>query len=158
SLAFLAVSFAASAGVLLKCGAAGGARALLISLILALLAAILEAIAWGGADNLFIPLGSLIVLKSFMNMPVAALLTRLGLAVILMSVALAMRRRSNADTSAGIGAALAIFICGSVGGVAWIAGPLILFIGYVAILPRRQNSNVAEQHVYAVLGIMAPAL
>ena len=73
-MAFFAVALlTVHVPLLLWVPAVGRAECLLIAVTLALLAMILEAIAWRGLDNLFVPLGSFVLLKAFIPMPAPAL-------------------------------------------------------------------------------------
>ena len=69
-------------------GGVGSAESLLIALLLALVVALLEASAWRGLDNLFVPIGGYFVLRALMPLDVEMLLVRLfgtvGLTVVLL--------------------------------------------------------------------------
>ena len=86
SLAFLAIAFFCTLVPLLLLTGTGRVESLLIALILAFLLTLLEAIAWRGLDNLFIPLGAFLLLKSFLTLDLAALVTRLGIALVLVTL------------------------------------------------------------------------
>ncbi len=86
SLAFLAIAFFCTLVPLLLLTDTGRAESLLIALILALSLTLLEAVAWRGLDNLFIPLGAFLLLKSFLTLDLAALVTRLGIALVLVTL------------------------------------------------------------------------
>lgn len=98
SVAFFSVTFLSTHIPLLLFTDTGRLEALLISLTLALLVTLLEAIARRGLDNLFIPLGTLVLLKSFFGLHATALAVCLGVALLLIALfALSSRRRSVAD-------------------------------------------------------------
>ncbi len=95
SVAFLAVAFLSTHLPLLLFTETGPAESLLIALTVALLVMLLEAVAWRGLDNLFIPLGAFVLLSAFLELDVTALATRLSIAVSLVAACgIACRRRA----------------------------------------------------------------
>ena len=86
SLAFLAVAFVSTHVPLLLFTDCGRAESLLIAVTLALQATLLEASAWGGLDNLLVPLGAFALLKSFLELDMTSLILRLSLAVLLVAL------------------------------------------------------------------------
>jgi len=83
SMAFFTVAFLSAHIPLLLFTDAGRPANLLISMTLALLLTLVEAMAPGGLDNLGIPLVALLLLRSLLGLDVAALVVRLGVAVLL---------------------------------------------------------------------------
>ena len=75
SLAFFIVGFFCTLAPLLLFTQTGRAQTLLISLIIGLLAMLLEAVAWSGLDNLFLPLGGFLLLKTHIGMSLSTLVT-----------------------------------------------------------------------------------
>ncbi len=73
SLAFFTVALLGTYITLLLFPRTSPAKTLLIALTLALSTTLLEAIAWNGLDNLFIPLGGFILLQAFLELDVTAL-------------------------------------------------------------------------------------
>lgn len=73
SLAFFTVALLGTYITLLLFPRTGPAKTLLIALTLALSTTLVEAIAWNGLDNLFIPLGGFILLQAFLELDVTAL-------------------------------------------------------------------------------------
>ncbi len=88
SIAFLIVAFFCTQIMILVLADTGRAESLVISLTTALLLTLLEAIAWRGLDNLFVPLGAFLLLKTFLGMDVAALVVHLAIAVTLATFSL----------------------------------------------------------------------
>ncbi len=83
SLAFLVVAFLCTHITLLLFTDTGVPESLVIALALALLAMLLEAVAWRGLDNLFVPLGACFLLKVFLRLELMALEASLALAALL---------------------------------------------------------------------------
>jgi phytol kinase len=108
----------------------GRAETLLVSLILGLLVMLLEAIAWRGIDNLLIPIGGFILLKTHLNMSVPELSVRLILTLVLVSFVLCWRNRTTLNDGALLGTALFGYLSWTLGGWLWLLPPLILFVTY----------------------------
>jgi len=92
SVAFLTVAFLSTHITLLLFTDTGSPESLVIALTLALLVMLLEAIGWRGLDNLFIPLGAFVLLKTFLNLNATTLVAHLGTALLLVTLALAFCR------------------------------------------------------------------
>jgi phytol kinase len=90
SIAFLVVALLSTQIPLLLFTDTGRAESLVIALTLSLLTMLFEAIAWRGLDNLFVPLGAFLLLRSLLKMDVSALTVRLGIAVVLVSFGVAL--------------------------------------------------------------------
>lgn len=137
----------------------GRAESLLIGLTLGLLVMLLEAIAWRGLDNLFIPLGGFVLLKAYLVMGVADLAARLGVTVALVVFVLGWRGRTILNDSALLAAALAGYASWALGGWQWLAMPMALFIVYLLLLtPRRVFGAERVHDVRAVVSATLPGL
>jgi phytol kinase len=130
SMAFFMVAFFSTHVPLLLVGNTGRAETLLIALILGLLVMLLEAIAWQGLDNLFIPIGGFILLRSHLSLSIADLLVRLAVTVILVGFVLCWRKRTTLNDSALLGAAFLGYLSWTLGGWRWLLPPMILLITY----------------------------
>jgi phytol kinase len=130
STAFFTLAFFSIHVPLLLLSDTGRAETLLISLILGLLVMLLEAIAWRGIDNLLIPLGGFILLKTHLGMNVTDLSIRLLLTLVLVSFVLCWRKRTTLNDGALLGTALFGYLSWSLGGLLWLLPPLILFVTY----------------------------
>jgi phytol kinase len=130
SIAFFTVAFFSIHIPLLLMSDTGRAETLLVSLILGLLVMLLEAIAWRGIDNLLIPVGGFILLKTHLSMSVPDLSIRLILTLVLVSFVLCWRNRTTLNDGALLGTALFGYLSWTLGGWLWLLPPLILFITY----------------------------
>jgi phytol kinase len=130
SLAFFVAAFFSVHIPLLLLSPTGRTETLLIALILGLLVMLLEAIAWRGLDNLFIPLGSFVLLQSHLSMSVANLWVRLVVTVVLVMFVLCWRKQTTLNDSALLGAAFVGYLSWTLGGWRWLVPPLILLITY----------------------------
>lgn len=138
SFAFFTVAFLSAHIPLLLLTNTGRAETLLISLTLGLLAMLIEAIAWQGLDNLFIPLGGFILLKTYLEMDVAALAARLGITIVLVIFTLSWRHRTTLNDSAILGAAFVGYVSWALGGWYWLLAPSIVFICYPLLTRQSQ--------------------
>lgn len=128
SVAFFGVAFLSVHIPLLLFTSVGRTETLLVAVVLALLVTFSEAVAWRGLDNLFIPLGTFMLLKELLVMGRGDLVERLAVLVALGIAALFRRRVTTLDESALLGALLVGFVIWAAGGWAWITIPLILFL------------------------------
>lgn len=146
SLAFFLVAFLSVHIPLLLFSTTGRAESLFIGLILGLLVMLIEAFAWRGLDNLFVPLGGFMLLESFRELPVAQLGARLAVTLLLVVFALLWRRRTTLNDSAVLGAALIGFVAWAVGGWRWLIPPLTLFSLYAVLFPRTNVDGTSRIH------------
>jgi phytol kinase len=136
SLAFFTLAFFSTHIPLLLATDTGRAESLLIAVIIGLLVMLLEAIAWLGLDNLFIPLGGFILLKTHLEMDVPALLLRLAITVVLVGLVLLWRQRTTLTDSALLGAIFVGYLSWLLGGWLWLVAPLVLLISYPFLIQR----------------------
>lgn len=158
SLAFFGVAFV-SVLVPLCVAEVDWRKTMLISATLGLLVMALEAIAWRGLDNLFVPLGAFVLLKVYLGLETGPLLTRLFIAAALFSLMIALRRQTTLNESALLGAAFAAYVFGAVGGWRWLIAPLTVLVGYTTLLSPRTRRNIARVHtVHGVITVASGGL
>jgi phytol kinase len=157
SVAFFGVTFLSVHIPLLLFTGTGRTESLLIALVLALLVTFSEAIAWRGLDNLFIPLGSFMLLKEMLLMGQGELVGRLAVLVVLGVAAVARRHVTTLDPNALLGALLVGYVIWASGGWAWIAIPLILFLRDRA-LPSVARSTPHIHSLDMVISVAVPTL
>jgi phytol kinase len=134
-------------------------KTLLISATLALLVTALEAVAWRGLDNLFVPLGTFVLLKVYLGLETGQLVMRLVMATALFTLMLALRRQTTLNESALLGAAFAAYVFGAIGGWRWLVAPLTLLVSYTTLLSPRTSRNIARVHtVHGVISVAAAGL
>ena len=157
SLAFFVVAFLSVHVPLLLLTDIGRAQTLLIALVMGLLGMIVEAVAWRGLDNLFVPLLGYALLQRFWMLPTEALLGRLLMLVGLMFFLFSWRRRSRLGDSALLGAALFAYAAWALGNLGWLLPPLLFFLAYVTWWPPRVERR-GDQDLFVVVAITAPGL
>src|SRR5579885_1923083 len=116
SLAFSAVAFLYTFPICCLSGL-GMAESLTIASILSLLAMMFEGVAWSGLDNLFVPLGAFLVLKTHIGLPESMLILRLGLLLLLSLIVLVSRRNTTLNGSGIIASALFCYLSYTIGGI-----------------------------------------
>jgi phytol kinase len=157
SLAFFIVTFLCVHVAVLLFAQTGRLESLLIGLLMGIIVMMFEAVAWRGLDNLFIPLASYALLKSYLSMDVAELSIRWVVILLLGGFLLLWRQRSTLDDSALIGAALIAFGAWAIGGIDWLLVPLLTFLIVTLLTPRIAWDGSEHNHdVYALLSIAGP--
>jgi phytol kinase len=158
SVAFFVVAFFSAHVPLLLATDVGRTESVLIATTLGLVAMLIEAIAWRGLDNLFIPLGAFALLKNYLVMDVATLSWRLIVTLLLVTFVLVWSRRATLTDSALIGGALIGYACWALGGWRWLLAPLTLFVTYTLLSPRTPQNSRRVHNLYALLGVTGSGL
>jgi phytol kinase len=153
SAAFLLVAFLATHVPLLLGTDVGRAESLLIGLTVGVLVMILEAVAWRGLDNLFIPFGGFLLLRAFLALDATALVARLAATLAMLGLVLALRRRRTLTDAAVLAGVLIGYVAWSVGGWRWLVPPLVLFLLYTLLWPRSSQIRERPHDVTAVLSV-----
>jgi phytol kinase len=153
SVAFFMVAFLATHIPLLLGTDTGRAESLLIGLTFGLLVMILEAIAWRGLDNLFIPFGGFLLLRAFLALDARTLLVRFVVTAVLLALVLALRKRRTLSDSAVLAGVLIGYFAWSVGGWHWLVPPLVLFVAYTLIWPRTAQLRERPHDMVAVFSV-----
>jgi hypothetical protein len=134
SLAVFEVTWICAAVVLVSLGDTPIERALLVGVVMALFAALVEAVSGRGLDNLLLPLVAFAQLTSFPALTAGELLAR-GAVMALLALFMLNWRRHLLDFSARLGAALAIYFFWSVGDWRWLVAPIVLLASYGRLMP-----------------------
>ena len=158
SLAFFLVAFLAIHIPLLLFTTTGRAESLLIGLTFGVLVMLLEAVAWRGLDNLFIPFGGFLLLRVFLALDARALLARLVVTSAMLLVVLMLRRRRTLTDSAALAGALVGFVAWSVGGWQWVVPPLILVALYTIVWPRNHQVRDRPHDMVAVFSVTSTGM
>jgi len=158
SIAFFTVAFLSTHIPLLLLTDTGRVESVLIGLVLGFVAMLLEAVAWRGLDNLFIPLGGFVLLKSYLEMDIPALAARFAVTLVLVILVFALSARTTLNAGALLGAAFVGYVCWSVGGWKWLAPPLVVFLTYTMLSPRTESNTQRIHNVHAVFAIASAGL
>jgi phytol kinase len=158
SLAFFLVAFLAIHLPLLLLTNTGRAESLLIGLTFGVLVMLLEAVAWRGLDNLFIPFGGFLLLRAFLALDAPALLARLIVTGAMLFVVLLLRRRRTLTDSAALAGALVGFVAWSVGGWQWVVPPFVLMALYTIVWPRNRQVRDRPHDMVAVFSVTSTGM
>ncbi|MEM1058023.1 MAG: hypothetical protein AAGK14_02135 [Verrucomicrobiota bacterium] len=154
SLAFFLVAFFAVHIPLLLLTPTGRAESLLTALTLAFLVTMMEALAWRGLDNLFIPITAFFALDLYRHLTAGALLERFIVLIILATIALIWRKHTTLTDSSALGGAVFGYITWTLGGWTWLVAPLILFLLYTKI-GKEQGNKLSSRDMQAVIRVMS---
>jgi Dolichol kinase len=158
SIAFFCAAFFSVNVALVVFSDAGRVETLLISLDIALIVMLLEAIAWRGLDNIFIPLGVFILLRLYLAMPLSELWNRFRVGVLLIILVTAYGRKTTLEGSALLASALVLYVSWALGGWQWLLPPAILLLAYAFFAPQKIASSDRKHSVYEVLSIASVGL
>jgi phytol kinase len=153
SAAFILVAFLATHVPLLLFTQTGRAESLLIGLTFGVLVMLLEAVAWRGLDNLFIPFGGFLLLRSSLALDAPALTVRLAITVAMLVLVLLLRKRRTLTDSAILGGVLVGYVAWSVGGWHWLLPPLVLFLAYTLLWPRSAQIRERPHDMVALVSV-----
>ena len=158
SLAFFQAALLSTLTPLLLFTNLGRAETLLIALLMALLAMLLDAVAWWGLDNLLIPLLSFLALRSFITLDAHTLTVHVVVTLVLLLFSLVWRKRTTLNDSAVLATAIYGYLCWTLGGWVWMLPPLILLVSYNGLSPRDNPDNQRRYTTPVVLSVGAVGL
>jgi phytol kinase len=136
----------------------GRAECLLIAAIMGLLVMMLEAVAWNGLDNLFIPLASYILLRAFLHDSLRELIAQLGVTAALAALILLVRKRVSLNPSGLFGAIFAGYVFWFGGDYAWFTMPLLVLLAYQRLSPHSEGDRYAVHDIHVVLCVCSAGL
>ena len=139
---------------------------ILIAATMSVMVVLVEAAAWRGLDNVFVPVGAFLLLRAWMPegaaMPTVSLAWRLVVIVALLGVVLWARARTTLRDAALAGAVVFADVVWMLGGWEWVVAPAVVFLGYTRLFPAAarepDGGEVREHDMHAVAGVILPAL
>jgi phytol kinase len=158
SIAFFTTAFFSVNVALVVFSDAGKIETLLISLNIAIIVTLLEAIAWRGLDNIFIPLGVFMLLHLYLTMPLGQLWNRFRVAAALVLFVTAYARRTTLQGSALLASALVLYVSWALGGWQWMVQPFLLFLAYSFAFPEKIVPGHRTHNTAAVLAVASTGL
>lgn len=156
---FLVAFFCVHLPVLLATNT-GRLESLLIAVIAGLLLMLLEAIAWRGLDNLFVPIGGYALLRTHLEMEAYELGARLIVIATLFALASIWHRETTLDRSATFAATLVGVVAWLIGGWTWLLAPAALYFGYTLIWPssaRMKETGAVPPTLHTVQNVLSVA-
>jgi phytol kinase len=158
SLAFFTIAFLATHIPLLLFSNVGRFESLAIAFIIGILGMMFEGLAWRGLDNLFIPIGTYVVLKSHLTASTEELLIRLIAVSSILAFSIVWRHHTTLNGGAILGVALYSYYSWVLGGLAWTTLPLIMFATYRQLLPQRFHDLENKHSIYGVITVASTGL
>ena len=108
----------------------------LVSLLLSILAMILEMISWNGLDNLFVPFFVYLFLKLNLYLAAGELTYKFGVIIILLTIIILNRKKTTLTKVAQTASLFFLYIVMIIGGIKWGIPPLIMYLGYYHFTPK----------------------
>lgn len=133
-------------------------RAVAVSVLMAVLVMLAEAVCWRGLDNLVLPLGSFALLKTLEIVADEMIVARVFVSVALTVFAVAWHRRAGLIGAAGAAAAFVIYACWAIGGMVWAIPPIVLLICLPFFGARHAESRDGDLGVGPILAMSAVPL
>lgn len=158
SVAFFLTAFLSTMGVLSIFTRTGIKENLLIALFLGFLLMLLEAIAWRGLDNIFIPLIGWFILERALGMGTHRLMIHLIITGLLLLFVIVWKKHATLDDSALFGSMLVLYLCWSLGDLRWFIPPFILFVTYAFLSPKTELDHLRVHNIHVVLSISSAGL
>ena len=109
---------------------------MLVSLLLSILAMILEMISWNGLDNIFVPLFVYLFLKLNLYLTARELMYKLWVIVMLLIIIILNRKKTTLTKVAQTASLFFLYIVMIIGGIKWVVPPLIMYLGYYHFTPK----------------------
>jgi len=137
SFSFFWVAFMSTLVPLLLLTDTGRSEVLLVSLLIGVLVALIEAVCLYGSDNLLIPLGTYAFLSTHLTLPVPTLVVQVAvLAVMALAARFTFRKGTTSITRLGLVlAVLSGYLFAVLGGWKWLVAPATLFFAYSLVPP-----------------------
>ncbi|MBV9759373.1 MAG: hypothetical protein JO340_02315 [Acidobacteriaceae bacterium] len=158
SAAFFLVGFLGAHVPLLLWTDLGREESLLVAVILAFLLVILEAVCWGGLDNLFVPLCAYAVLKNLVTLPASELLARLSIVAGSAAAILIWGKRTTLNLSGILGGFLLCYAVWMLADWRWVVIPLLVFVAHPFLAPRTEFGGYRIHDVHTAFSIFAAGL
>lgn len=136
----------------------GRAESLLLALLIGILVMIVEAVAWRGLDNLFIPLCVCVFLNVYEGYDASQIMARIAFILAIIIILFFVRSRSKLDDASILGASLVTYLIITIGGWQWGIAPIILFINYLFLGPARKTVEERVHNIYALMAVTLPGL
>ena len=155
SAAFFGVTFVTTCVALFLGAGPGWLEIFLLAVVMGLILMLMEAIAWRGLDNLFVPLVSYVCVARLKDAAAGELTLRLVvLVVVIVSLAL-WRKETRLTQSAVIGAGLVLYVTWAVADWHWLLAPLVTGGTYTALClrPARKPQRHTVHAIACVCGV-----
>lgn len=156
SFIFFTVTFLCIHIPLLLLTDTGRLESLLLALLIGILVSIIEAVSWRGLDNLFIPICVCVFLNVYAGFDSPQILLCIGIIVIATLLLFFVRSRVKLDDASLLGASLVTYIVITAGGWQWGLAPLLVFVNYLFLGPKRTTEAERVHNINALIAVTAP--
>ena len=153
SLAFFVCAALTAMVSLALFSSASIAHIVMVALIAAIAATAFEGMSWGGLDNLFVPVGTLLVLAQVDSQSELQLSHTLAVFVGVFLLILALKRLSTLEGGAALAVVGYMYVCYMLGGLAWLLLPVVLYASYRRLMPKRFAKIVSTHSIFGVLSV-----
>ncbi|CAN5336054.1 hypothetical protein BH11CYA1_BH11CYA1_14050 [soil metagenome] len=153
SLAFFVTAALTAMATLSVLSNSSPVHIIMVALIAAIAATAFEGMSWGGLDNLFVPVGTLLVLAQVDGQSENQLSNTLAIFVGVFLLILALKRLSTLEGGAALAVVGYMYVCYMLGGLAWILLPVVLYISYRRLMPKRFAKIVSTHSIFGVLSV-----
>ena len=158
SAIFFFVTLLITLGSLLLFTRLGLAESVIISLLMAFLSMILEAISWRGLDNIFVPVLSFFILKSSMEADIFTTGINLLVTIILFLIVIFGKKYASLSDDAALTGAFYCYFVWITGGLKWTMATLFLYVLYRAVTVKPDFDKKEPYDFFTMLIICLPAL
>ncbi len=141
SAVYAAVAFVCVHVPLLLFTPVGRAESLGIACVVAVLAAMLEAVSWRGLDVLVVPLGVYALLLRLLTFPGEVLAGHVAVLAVLAGAAVVLRRETTVGGAGVVAAALIGYLVWALGGTAYVLPPALVFLLYARVWPVSREAD-----------------
>lgn len=135
----------------------GRAETLLLAVFIGIVVMVIEAVAWKGLDNLFIPLSVCLLLNVYSGYGVSQLLFRIIILISVISVFIVFRDRFKLDHASLLGAGVILFYTFIIGGWIWLLAPVTVLLNYLYLVEDSGSRQEKSHDIYGLLAVTAPA-
>lgn len=153
SLAFFLTAAVAAFITLSLLTSASFSHITMVALIAAIAATAFEGMSWGGLDNLFVPVGTLLVLAQIDGQSDVQLSHTLAVFSGVFLLILALKRLSTLEGGAALAVVGYMYVCYMLGGLAWLLLPVVLYASYRRLMPKRFAKIVSTHSIFGVLSV-----
>lgn len=157
SFFFFTVTFLCIHIPLLLLSDIGRAESLLLAVLIGIVMMVIEAVAWKGLDNLFIPICVCVLLNIYTEYSAGQLLFRVGLLISVITGFFILRNRLNLDDASLLGSGLIAYCIYTIGGWEWMLAPIAVLLNYLYLVSDSKAEEGKVHDIYALLAVAAPA-
>ena len=133
-------------------------KIILISLLLGLIEMVLEAISWRGLDNLFIPLMSFFMLKSFISVSYEKLVFDFIITILLFIGSLFGNKKRELASDGTLICFFYAYVLFILGGIDWLIIAVVLFLFYPFVTARAKISDEKPYNASTLIVIIVPTV